>query len=328
MKEFKSGMSPPPPKTDDKAPESLEDTQTVVLGKILDGVGAESLYEAIHQSEFASGDKVWAGTYRGIGYKNNEDRAIISRGASFAGVVDGVGGIKDGELAARILAGSLASIPENVPYAFSLAQKTMFDKNTKGKAVFASAQVVDRRKEGLRKSLKMFRVGDAKIFVFKKDGRKVFESEDQSPVQEMVDSGDITLDESYYNLRRNEVSKVVSAIITSDPETHVDYPEELPEREVEPGDMVLLMSDGISDNFTAEEIEEKIKEGLSGSELFFWLSEATDKRMKYAREIARMTPREQEALIVYRKKNGVFPDGYKTMPKEDNQTLVIMEIKQ
>ncbi len=57
----------------------------------------------------------------------------------------------------------------------------------------------------------------------------------------------------------------VSATATKPPKYYSDI-------EVEAGDLVLLMSDGISDNFTSEEIALKKQEGnLSAEQLFFWL---------------------------------------------------------
>ncbi|MGH2564886.1 MAG: hypothetical protein ACRDE5_10245, partial [Ginsengibacter sp.] len=97
-----------------------------------------------------------------------------------------------------------------------------------------------------------------------------------------------------------------------------DEPKTYPKIAVEPGDFVLLMSDGISDNFTAGEIALKVKEGLSTKELFFWLAETSGQRMKNFEAIEEVS---------HRKTDGVYSDGYKSKPKPDNRALAIIEIK-
>ena len=84
MPEFNpQGPAGPQKKDDDKEEitESLENTQKIVPAEILDGKDAngvdfKNLTESMRHFKLASGDEIWAGTYRGIGYKNNEDRAI------------------------------------------------------------------------------------------------------------------------------------------------------------------------------------------------------------------------------------------------------------
>ncbi|MFZ1020030.1 MAG: hypothetical protein WAN61_03530 [Minisyncoccia bacterium] len=284
--------------------------EIVKTPEILDGKEAKDLAESMHVFELKSGDIVYAGTDKGINYADhNEDRVTVNPKENFFAVVDGMGGESKGELAAQILAEEFLTESTNIDFAVNQAKLRMSEQGVEGGgAVFISAQL-NIGPNG--KFLNISQLGDAKLIIIKKDGTVRFESKDESLVQTLVDGKVITPDEALYNSQRNVVTKAVS------PDTE-DKVKSYPLIKVENGDMVLLYSDGISDNFTPEEIAKKIKEGLSGKALFSWLSDATGKRMQNAKEIVGNSDRENK---------GVYSDGYKSKPKPDNRSLVIVEIK-
>jgi protein phosphatase len=285
---------------------------------ILDGKEAKNLRESIRYFELATGDTVVAGTDKGINYKDhNEDRVIIHPPSSLIAVIDGMGGEYAGEKAAEILAGTLLSSPKDINSAVSQAKQKMADQRLgRGGAVFISARVVVEKQPGnsVNKFIEVSQLGDAKLIVIRKNGTVSFESKDESIVQFLVDDGRVTSDEALYHPRRNTVLRAVSAIEKEDAKSY-------PKMKVEKGDIIILMSDGISDNFTSEEIVlKKHGDNLSAQQLFIWLSDATDRRMKYSKEIIKDSGKN-------RSKYGFYSDGYQSEPKNDNRALVIMEIK-
>ncbi len=286
------------------------------LPEILNGKGAENLVKSAHYYELASGDRVVAGTDKGVDYKDyNEDRVVIHPSDNFAAVIDGMGGHYGGELAAEILAKNLLALPGDVVSATVKAKQEMTEQKLgEGGAVFISVEVITQEQKGesITKSLKILQSGDAKLIIIKKDGTISFESQDDSWSQALVEAGQITSDQALYNTRRHQVFNSISSTDEIGPKLY-------PTIKVETGDIVLLMSDGISDNFTAEEIaSRRQKNNLSIEQLFFWLSEATDKRMTNKEEIIRSSNRDSW---------GIYSDGYKSEPKSDNRALIIMEIK-
>jgi serine/threonine protein phosphatase PrpC len=284
------------------------------VAAILDGKGAQTLLESAKYFELESGDIVIAGTDQGFNYDHNEDRVVAGTKSNFLGVIDGMGGEKHGERAAALLAQNLLENPENIEYAVGHAKVEMQRHNIgKGGAVFIAGRVIIEESEGSKeKSLDISQLGDAKLMIINKASEVTFESKDQSRAQELVDMGIITADEALYN---ESLRRLVTGVVSI---SHNDPIKKYPIVGLEEGDMVLLMSDGISDNFTSDEIAREVKNrNLNAKELFAWLSDATSKRMLTSTLI---TDRE-------RRKKGVYPDGYKTKPKPDNRALIIMEIK-
>lgn len=311
------------------SPRVAPESKVSQLPEILDGKWAEDLAGSARNFEFASGDRVIAGTDKGINYINrNEDRVVISPDANFVAVVDGMGGFENGEISAQILAEHLLQLPTDIQRAVQEAAIVMDRQGIgKGGAVFISARL--RRVESGGKFLDIFQSGDSKLMIIKEGGKVGFESVDDSSVQKLVDGLKITADQALYHPKRHEVVRSIGIPDDTQPQQLKSYLEQ----KVETGDVVLLMSDGVSDAFTSEEIAKKVKEGLSSDGLFSWLSDETDKRMLNKDKIVRKPNAdgtesgEQKDILEKRIKIGHYSDGYKSKPKPDNRALVILEIK-
>jgi serine/threonine protein phosphatase PrpC len=297
-----------------KAPTIRTDKDKIIFSQkeeLLDGAGVEDLGQTPKYYKFASGDVVVAGTDKGVDYKDhNEDVVAVSPEKNFIVVADGMGGYGRGDQAARILAENLLLQPNDVTKGAAKAVEDMRDQGMRKEgAVFISARVLDSDES--KKSLEVFQSGDAKMIIVKKDGSISFESVDESYIQDILNFGQITPDEALYHNGRNMVTSAISPHLSGQPKSYEDV-------EVEPGDAVLLMSDGISDNITADEIGHKVKEGMTPSELYVWLSESTKERMTNKDKIIDSSDRE---------KDGKYSDGFKSKPKNDNRALAILEIK-
>lgn len=282
--------------------------------EILDGKEAKDLLDSMQRYTLESGDLVLAGTDKGIGYKDhNEDRIASVPGKNFLAVVDGIGGMGKGDEAAQILAEELLANPDDIQSAVLIAKTRMEEaKIGVGGAVFVATKLVQ---EPSGKSVEFSQCGDSKMMIIKKDGSVKFESRENTMAQTLVENKAMTADQALYYKSRN----IIMDAISSNPELigEVEYNSRI---SVEVGDMVLLMSDGISDNFTAEEIAEVISgpPRMTVEELYEWLYYATGQRMSNKKEIIASSDREND---------GKYSDGYKTQPKADNRALVIMEIK-
>jgi|GEM_PF-5619340 len=333
-----------------KEPDQPQEQRTFQPPEILAGEGAESfLVPAIPSFEFKSGDRLLAGTDKGIGYKDhNEDRVVIVEKENFVAVVDGMGGESQGEKAAQILAESLLASPNDPTQATKIARQKMKESDLfekEGGACFMAAKVLDTQNG---KVLQISRIGDCSLFVMKKDGTIVYKSPEDSLISLLVDIGIITKDQALYHDLRAIILQAVNIAPNVKPENMlrslVKNGYLTPEQEedekikdaftwalrarqepsfsevlIEQGDLVVIASDGIiPDNFTPEEISmERPDEGWSPEGLFSWLSEATTERMKKFETIKESSSR---------KKEGKYSDGYKTKPKRDNRALAILQV--
>ena len=253
----------------------------------------------------------------GINYKDhNEDRIAVNPGNGFVAVVDGMGGHKNGDKAAEILADSLAKYPSDPEMAVTKAREEMrqieWDKNHGGEpgAVFVSSRV--RETANGKKVLDVVHAGDARIIIVGSSGEVRFASKDDSNVQGLVDLGVLTPDHALYYDNRSDVQ---NAIMGSR-----GYRLNKQSIELKRGDRVILGSDGIFDNLTNEEVAELAAPGFAtAGEAVKLISSETGKRMVNIENIHNIEPSTHGDV---RK----FSDGYKSKPKRDNRALVIIDV--
>lgn len=299
-----------------KAADSEKSFEVVGGAEILTGEGAKSLVESARNFQLKSGDTVIAGTYEGINYKDrNEDRVAVSPEGNLVAVVDGMGGYGKGDKAAEILAQELLNSPEDAEKAVENAKRKMEEEGLgKSGAVFISATLSNWQDASKTPYISVAQMGDARLIVIDKTGGLFFASTDHSHVQQLVDAGAISRDRALHHPQRNKVTRAVSA---ESKDEVVEYKVNLAE-----GDLVILMSDGISDNFTPGEIAEKVKtartRGESVAQIFATISKDTDERMANMEKIKDSS---------HRTEGETYSDGYRSQPKSDNQALAIIEIK-
>jgi serine/threonine protein phosphatase PrpC len=200
--------------------------------------------------------------------------------------------------------------------AAKFASETMKRDNLKkGGACFACARITDKdgkKYEKGQKYVEVAKAGDVKALIFRK-GKLIWESHDDSIVQSFIDSKSLEPGGEYYFPGSNIVTKSLSA-----KESEIEL---LSPMSVESGDLVLVLSDGITDNITPREIEKRIK-GLTPKGIIQLLSGISGTRMANAQEIIAQTDAMGGRCNLEK-----CSDGYLSLPKPDNRGIAIIEVK-
>jgi protein phosphatase len=295
------------------APQQIEPPK-LKPSEILDGTGVDSLDEDIREYQTASGDKIYAATDEGINYSKgrNEDRVVVAPAENLAVVIDGMGGMGSGDKAAQFAAEAFVNNPEDLITAATSAGARIKNENLgSAGACYASARIIQM---GDQKFLEVSKAGDVKVLIFEKD-ELVWESKDDSLMQIWLESGNITEDKALYTDGGNIVTNAITA------ESEESNFELQPPVSVKKGDLVLVLSDGVTDNIIPKEIGHLVKQGLSPKQIIQALSGITGKRMENREDILYDTEN-----MGGREKLGVYSDGFLSRPKTDNRGIAIIEI--
>lgn len=190
------------------------------------------------------------GTDRGLRRELNED-SFIASDPVFA-VADGMGGHEAGEIASGMCVRTLAEMPQlatgertataGVVQQYLVKADARIREATGSRAGTTLTGVVVVEQMGLPYWLVM-NIGDSRTYRLSQ-GAFSQVSVDHSEVQELVDAGEITLEQAAVHPRRHVVTR---ALGTGD-ETEADY-WLLP---VEEGDRMLVCSDGLNAELTDE----------------------------------------------------------------------------
>jgi len=181
---------------------------------------------------------------------NNEDLPLIDPSRGVFGVIDGIGGLAGGEVAAATardvimqrLARPVGTHADRVREAIAIANNEIY-KRAAGSAeldgmgcVVTLAIVADGR-------VTIGHVGDTRLYKLRPEGiRKL--TRDHSPVGEREDAGELAEPEAMRHPRRHEVFRDVGTVYRDkDEQGFVDVIEE----PLEPDAAILLCSDGLSD---------------------------------------------------------------------------------
>ncbi len=287
-----------------------EDIEIIQEPEILDGEGLNSLSEDIREFTLLLGDKVYGATDKGVEYKGwNEDRVGINPEDNVVIVADGMGGMSQGDEAAQCVVEAFLDWGTNPTDAATCASGLMTTEGIdQGGACYISAHIT---KIDGQKYINLSQAGDVKAIIIR-DEQLIFESKDQSYVQHLVNKGAISENEALSHPQRN---MVMNAITKTKHEPRVYQP--IP---VNNDDIVIIMTDGISDNIQSDELLTLIK-GKSTKDIIPTLSEETDDRMKNCEKIKDLTDKNGGRF-----KLGKYYDGFKSEPKKDNRGIAIIEI--
>lgn len=201
---------------------------------------------------------------------HNEDAIFADANLGIAILADGMGGYQAGEVASgmacTLLADSFVQLLPRCDAAFLAAAggpaQLLADEIRAVNAAIFNASATEPRYAGMGTTLVVAwyfadrlyvaHVGDSRLYRLR--GRQFQQlTRDHSLLQEQLDSGMITAEEARYSADRNLVTRALGIESEVLPEVH--------EYDVQPGEVVLLCSDGLTDMLADEQIAATLKAG-------------------------------------------------------------------
>ena len=209
--------------------------------------------------------EVATATDPGMVRSHNEDSIGTDVDIGLAVLADGMGGYNAGEVASGIAVAMLTTemrqvLEDQAPHAVEASGETLAEKFVRENSAKANAAIYQTAKSqpqyaGMGTTLVVClffdnrmtvgHIGDSRLYRLRQD---TFEqvTRDHSLLQEQIDSGMITKEQARYSQNKNLVTRAVG--IDPDVETEIHT------YNVEPGDIYLLCSDGLSDMVQDEDI--------------------------------------------------------------------------
>ncbi|MEO7262951.1 MAG: protein phosphatase 2C domain-containing protein [Jatrophihabitantaceae bacterium] len=194
---------------------------------------------------------------RGLVRGNNEDS--VYAGPRLLAIADGMGGHAAGEIASKIVIGTVESLDEDRPIADLIGR--LRDTVADATAALAHAVRENPALEGMGTTLTAIRfagsrialvhVGDSRAYLLR-GGQLSQITHDDTYVQSLVDSGKLTADEASHHPRKSVILRALNGSEV-DPDISI--------REARKGDRYLLCSDGLSDVVTATTLLETLASG-------------------------------------------------------------------
>jgi len=185
---------------------------------------------------------------------NNEDSVAVDEANALAVLADGMGGYNAGEVASSMATSFIRAelgrwLTEAAARASDLDVRRAMDicVDNANRAIFNAANanpqyagmgttlVVAVFREG---QLRLGHVGDSRAYRWRQ-GQLAQITRDHSLLQEQIDAGLITPEQASFSANKNLVTRAVGVEDTVLLETHL--------HEVQPGDVYLMCSDGLSD---------------------------------------------------------------------------------
>lgn len=202
-----------------------------------------------------------AGTHVGNLRDNNEDSYVCDASRNLWMVADGMGGLGFGEVASAITTFTITTQIRDghgVNQAIELAHRRIKEyADTEGMGTNMGTTIVLLLSQG--NLYNIFWVGDSRAYLF--DGALTQITVDHSLVQSLIDQGEITIEEAEFDPRKNAVTRALGV-----QELDTVRADSLSER-WQPGQKILLCSDGLTDCVTSEQITEILSSEASDQEM-------------------------------------------------------------
>ncbi len=174
----------------------------------------------------------------------NEDSAVAV--APIFAVADGMGGHDAGEVASGFVADALGKLggtglsDESVANALRAAVDELVQSGVDAGSGTTVTGIALRDQDGPQ-AIDVFNIGDSRVYLFR-EGTIVQLTKDHSVVQELVDSGQLSPDEAEVHPHSNVITRAVGF--------HDDPVPDTLRLEIEPGDRLLVCSDGLTKEIT------------------------------------------------------------------------------
>lgn len=210
----------------------------------------------------------------------NQDAILINESSGLFAVIDGAGGMEDGEKASKVAKSSMdQSIEQNPNIGLSeliLQASRDVSNSTVGVATGAVVRVLEKNQATGTCRIEAATIGDSRVYVIGKDGNIKFVSidnivsdtpdgrrrmfyEQQQRLSSVLFDDDLITEDHYAFDNRNQIHACIGG--------HFYDSAEVYELEISEGDIILITSDGIHDNLTDDEIASMANPGRSSSEI-------------------------------------------------------------
>jgi len=210
----------------------------------------------------------FAGTDVGLARSGNEDSHL--RGRTVFAVADGLGGHQGGEVASAMAVEPLAALDgrafadadeaaEALTAAIRAANQAILQRGRSDPELWGMGTTVTAAAVAHDRVLQLAHVGDSRAYLLRKGAPLRQLTTDHTVVAEAVERGLLTRQQAASHPQRGVVTRAVGL----DPDVLVDLPEPL---ELEPGDQVLLCSDGLTEVVDDEQIAGVLAEQVDGGD--------------------------------------------------------------
>lgn len=202
--------------------------------------------------------EAWYLTDKGLRRDSNQDSCLVSKENGIFVVADGMGGHSGGEVASSIAVETVREIfaGENVKdrsprevimKAYETASHRIYDKAANENPELAGMGTTMVLAYTHKKSIYIANVGDSRCYLFKKPHLWQI-TEDHSLINEQVRAGLLSEDQAAAMVGRNVITRSVGY----ERDVHPD----IIERQMQPGEIFLLCSDGLTSMVPDERISE------------------------------------------------------------------------
>ena len=202
--------------------------------------------------------EAWCLSDKGLRRDSNQDACLINRGLGLFIVADGMGGHSGGEVASSLAVEMVQKTFKDVENqklppreilskAYEVASQKIYDKAAKESPELAgmgTTMVVAYLREN---SIYIGNIGDSRSYLFRKPYLWQI-TEDHSLLNEQLRAGLLTEEQGKNFIGRNVITRSVGY----EREVHPD----ILERQIEPGEIYLICSDGLSGLVSDEKISQ------------------------------------------------------------------------
>ena len=210
----------------------------------------------------------FAGTDVGLARSGNEDSHL--RGRTVFAVADGLGGHQGGEVASAMAVEPLAALDgrafasaqeaaEALAGAIREANLAILRRGRSDPELWGMGTTVTAAAVATDRVLQLAHVGDSRAYLLRKGAPLRQLTTDHTVVEEAVERGLLTRQQAAVHPQRGVVTRAVGL----DPEVRIDLPEPL---ELEPGDQVLLCSDGLTEVVDDDQIAGVLADRADGGD--------------------------------------------------------------
>ncbi len=210
----------------------------------------------------------FAGTDVGLARSGNEDSHL--RGRTVFAVADGLGGHQGGEVASAMAVEPLAALDgrafadadqaaEALTAAIRAANQAILQRGRSDPELWGMGTTVTAAAVAHDRVLQLAHVGDSRAYLLRKGAPLRQLTTDHTVVAEAVERGLLTREQAAIHPQRGVVTRAVGL----DPDVRVDLPEPL---ELEPGDQVLLCSDGLTEVVDDDQIAGMLADQVDGDD--------------------------------------------------------------